>query len=451
MNLGKLRAVWTENQAHTHPEHPDPRLRGRTYAIPFARVWAAVAELSQGGLRGWNTLLSDEDLGILKAECTVPLLRSSDEIEVRMSLDENGQTRVDVSSTSNTEKGDLGRNARRIRKFFRTLDKRVEAGPGKILDPTVPLIRTGLLALLLVAACGPSEESAAGGTDPQPDSPEAPRNFQGRSYERHIVFLTFQGDSTLLVPWSFSARTEPDGVDREVRGWLARSETWDPFLTDRWGAPPSSAPWRILPHGPVRLVVGLEDALETILFQDGGRNLEVNLGELLVEWSGQRAQTFRVHEGTVVLSDQTVEGHILDMSRAWADGDSPPGDWGVLLSGDTLQVVLENLDQESSQDGGDYTLRARIEFLTRQWQGVSLRWSAVRAYEPARRDVPMSWEIRSPEGDLEGTLEAVAPFFEATEGEGPMLPVDALIEVTGNLTLGGEEFPVRGLIRHSQR
>ncbi|NNM03498.1 MAG: hypothetical protein HKO65_00225, partial [Gemmatimonadetes bacterium] len=124
---------------------------------------------------------------------------------------------------------------------------------------------------------------------------------------------------------------------------------------------------------------------------------------------------------------------------------------GVLLSGDSLQVVFENLDQESGQEGGDYSLRARIEFLTRQWEGVRLTWSEVRAFEPARRDVPMGWEVQSPEGDLEGSLVAVTPFFEAAEGEGPMLPVDALFEVMGTLTLGGAELPVRGLIRHSQR
>ncbi|NNM04130.1 MAG: DUF1499 domain-containing protein, partial [Gemmatimonadetes bacterium] len=325
MNLGGIRAAFTENQAHTHPEHPDPRLRGRTYAIPFAQVWAAAVDMAGGGLRSWVTLLSDENLGILQADCRVPLLGSVDKIEIRMSLDENGQTRVDLSSISGTERGDFGRNSRRIRRFFRVLDKRTGAGPGKILDPTVPLIRTSLLAIFILAACGPGEEAATGTDVPETDSLELSRNFQGRSYERHIVFLTFQGDSTLLVPWSFSARTEPDGVDREVRGWLARSDEWDPFLYDRWEAPPSSAPWRILPHGPVRLIVGLEDALETILFEDGGRNLEVNLGELLVEWSGQRAQTFRIHEGTVVLADRTVEGHVLDMTRAWAAGDNPPG------------------------------------------------------------------------------------------------------------------------------
>jgi len=146
-----------------------------------------------------------------------------------------------------------------------------------------------------------------------------------------------------------------------------------------------------------------------------------------------------------------VDGHLLDMARAWADGDDPPGDWGILLSGDSLQVVFEDLGQDSGPEGGAFSFWARIEFLGRQWQGVRLAWSEVRSFEPARRDVPMSWEIQSTEGDLVGSLTTVAPFLEVMEGEGPMLPVDALFQVAGTLTLGGEDFPVRGFIRHVQR
>jgi len=451
LSFKKLWASLQENQAHTHPEHPDSSLRGRTYAIPFTKVWAAISGMASGGLRGWTILMADEDMGILRAESQTLVFRAVDDVEIRMSLDENALTRVDMSSVSRVERGDWGQNARRIRKFFRILDKQIGAGPGKILDPTVPLIRTGLILAGLLAGCGPAAEAPPETEVAEEDSLASARNFQARSYERHIVFLTFQGDSTLLVPWSFTARTRPDGVDREVRGWLARSDTWDPFLSEQWEGRPNVAPWRLLPHGPVRLVVGMEDALETIIFESGARNLEVNLGELLAEWAGQRAQTYRVHKGTVVLSDQTVDGHLLDMARAWADGDDPPGDWGILLSGDSLQVVFEDLGQDSGPEGGAFSFWARIEFLGRQWQGVRLAWSEVRSFEPARRDVPMSWEIQSTEGDLVGSLTTMAPFLEVMEGEGPMLPVDALFQVAGTLTLGGEDFPVRGFIRHVQR
>ena len=451
MSFQKLRASFAENQAHTHPQHPDESLRGRTYSIPFAQVWKATEALATGGLRGWTTLMADEDLGILRAECQGVLARSSDEVEVRISLDENGQTRVDMSSTSQVTRGDLGRNARRIKKFFRALDRRVEAGPGKIIDPTVPLIPTALLLLVALSGCGQPDGTANQAESQVADSIPSPRNFQARSYERFITFLTFQGDSTLLVPFFFSAQTEPEGVNRETRGWLARGGTWDPFLDQEWTGPPNAAPWRILPHGPLRLVVGEGDALETVFFQEVGRDLEVRLGELLVEWTGQRAQSFRVHRGTVVLSDQNLGGYLLDMNRAWATSENPPGDWGILLSGDSLQVVFEDRASDSGLEGGNYSFWARVSFLHRQWTGIQAVWSEARSFEAARRDVPISWEIRSAEGDIEGTLSALDPFLDAGEGEGPMLPVEALFPVSGTLTFGGGSYPVRGLIRHKQR
>jgi len=451
VSFSKLRAAFQEGEEKTHPEHPDGSLRGRTYAIPFATVWAAIVQLASAGLRGWVVTSADEDQGILEAECRRWLFRDPAEVAIQVSLDENGQTRVDMASAVRTGGRVLGGNARRMRAFFRALDDRIDAGPGTILDPTLPLIRTSLLLLGLLCGCSPSEEPPREGTVVAEDTLTTQRNFQPRSYERHIVFLTFQGDSTLLVPWSFTARTRPDGVERRARGWLARGNSWDPFFSEEWKDPPNAAPWRVLPHGPLRLIVGLGDALETIIFQEGTRNLEITLGELLVEWSGQRAQGYRVHEASVLLGDRRVEGYLLDMTRGWTDDGDPPGDWGILLSGDSLQVVMEDLAPSSNPEGGAFSLWARVEFLERRWQGVRLAWSEVRAFEEARRDVPLRWGIQSPEGDLSGALATVAPHLEAGTGAGPILPVDALFQVEGNLTLAGEDFPVRGFIRHLQR
>jgi hypothetical protein len=441
------------DRAQTHPEHQDPGLRGRTYAIPFTQVFAGAVELCSQGLRGWTTVRADEDLGLLQAEAETFLFKNIDDVEIRLSLDENALTRVDMVSSSRDGKSNRSRNEKRIRKFFKELDRKTGAGPGTILDPTIPLTLSAFILMGLVGGCGPVEEAAPEIEVTAQDSLDAVRNFQARSYERHIVFLTFQGDSTLVVPMFFRTDTKPEGVEREIKGWLARSYTWDPFFSEEWTDPPNTTPWKIIPRGPVRLVVGQGDALETILFQEGGRNLEMNLGELLVEWSGQQAQTFRVHEASIVLSDRTVEGHLLDMSRAWAEGDRPSGDWGILLSGDSLQAVMEDLDPASAATGGRFTFRARVSFLDRQWRDVRFMWSEVRAFEEARRDVPMGWEIETDEGDLTGTLTSTASFLAVAEGEGegPLLPVDGLFQVSGTLILDGGEYPVRGFISHQQR
>ena len=190
--------------------------------------------------------------------------------------------------------------------------------------------------------------------------------------------------------------------------------------------------------------------MERIFFEEGPRRLEVILGDLLVEWTGQRAQTFRVHQGSTSLASGLVPGFVLDMARAWRAEDPPPGDWVFLISGDSLQVVMEDQTGNGNTSGGSFSGWGRVEFADRQWEGLQLIWSEVRAFEPARRDVPMSWQIQSGSSEIGGFLDAVSPFLEVGEGEGPMLPVDALYQVSGTLTLEGREFPVRGLIRHQQ-
>lgn len=439
-------------EVRTHPLHDDPTLRGRTYAIPFARVWKGLVALTGGELRGWAILEADEDEGLLKAECVSLVFKKVDDFRVHLSLDENALTRIDVTGFPRNGGDGTRRITKRIRSLFKALDRTVGAGPKTILDPTIPIGSALLLLLTLASACNPEAEAPPVlETAPAADSVPVVRNFQARSYERHIVFLTFQGDSTLVVPLAFSARTRPGGVEREMRGWLARGLTWDPFLAEAWIGSPNAAPWRILPHGPVRLVVGQGDALESILFQEGGRNLEVMIDELLVEWSGQQAQTYRVHEATIALSDQTVRGHLFDLSRAWVpDSDPEPGDWAILVSGDSVQMALEDLALESGEEGGSFTVHGRVSFLDRQWQDVSLAWAEVRPFEPARRDVPMEWDILSPEGDLTGHLSSTASFLEVVDGEGPVLPVDGLFQLSGTLTLAGDEYPVRGFLRHRQ-
>jgi hypothetical protein len=450
LKLEWLRRALTENRVETDPEHDDPALRGRTYAIPFSSVWREARSMASGELRGWTLVEGDEDRGLIRAESRTPVFRFVDDVEIRISLDENGQTRVDATSASRVGRGDLGKNRRRIRGFFRTLDRRLKAGPGQILDPTIPLRRTLLLLLVLLTGCTGGEKHGSPDPAAEAQAPAPTRNFQGRRYERHIVFLTTRGDSTMVVPWSFSAWTRPGAVDRTVEGWLARSDTWDPFLSEAWEGPPSRVPWRILPRGPARLIVGQGDALERIYFEEGPKRLEVTLGDLLAEWRGPRAQTFRVQEGYAVLASGEIPGVVLDMSRAWTAEDPVPGDWAFLISGDSVEVVLEDQSEGSGPEGGSFSGWGRVEFSDRQWQGIRLTWSETRAFEPARRDVPMAWDIRGTGTEVAGSLTAVAPFLEAGTGEGPVLPVKALYQVSGTLSLGGIEYPVQGMIRHNQ-
>jgi hypothetical protein len=121
----------TLNQVATAQYHWDPRLRGRTYAIPFEQVWQAALALANGGLRRWKITDSDDYEGIINAEAKTLVWRFIDDVTIRVYLDENAQTRVDVESNSRKGGADFGTNARRVTRFLRALDRKLMPPPSK--------------------------------------------------------------------------------------------------------------------------------------------------------------------------------------------------------------------------------------------------------------------------------------------------------------------------------
>lgn len=120
----------------TDPSARDARLRGRTYAIPFDRVWRAALGVAGGGLTRWRLLDADDARGVVNAEATSLVLRGVSAIRIDVGLDENAQTRVDVTArTVERRPLDSGRNARFVGAFLKRLDRELGARPGDILDP----------------------------------------------------------------------------------------------------------------------------------------------------------------------------------------------------------------------------------------------------------------------------------------------------------------------------
>ena len=134
-----MKGLWrafTQNTAETHAHHPDPRLRGRTYAIPFESVWTAAVTIANGKIRGWRLVEADDERGVIMAESLTLVFRWVDDVRIHVVLDENAQTRVDLRSASRVGHMDLGRNPRTIRRFLKRLDAQLGATASQILDPT---------------------------------------------------------------------------------------------------------------------------------------------------------------------------------------------------------------------------------------------------------------------------------------------------------------------------
>jgi hypothetical protein len=121
------------HRVETDPSSDDPRLLGRTYAIPFDAVWRGCIKLVQARNR-WSLLQADDLVGFIRIRCTTMVFRFEDDLEIRIVLDENALTRVDVRSRPHKARA-VGLNTRRVGRFFKRLDRALGASPEKILDP----------------------------------------------------------------------------------------------------------------------------------------------------------------------------------------------------------------------------------------------------------------------------------------------------------------------------
>lgn len=118
-----LRRFFAEGFAETRPDAFDPRLRGRTYSIPFEDVWQAALALAGGGVRGCAVMRANDRDGIIIGKAIRRFPPGVDDITISVILDVDGQTRVDARSVARNEGIDLGANARRVIRFFQQLDK----------------------------------------------------------------------------------------------------------------------------------------------------------------------------------------------------------------------------------------------------------------------------------------------------------------------------------------
>jgi hypothetical protein len=132
----RLERALTTNRAETDPRSTDPRLQGRTYAIPFDQVWTACLDLVQRHRR-WTLLQANDLDGFIRVKCETLVFKFIDDLEIQISLDEHAMTRVDIKSRSRKGRADMGTNVRRIGRLMRRLDRKLNAEDGAVLDPTV--------------------------------------------------------------------------------------------------------------------------------------------------------------------------------------------------------------------------------------------------------------------------------------------------------------------------
>ena len=116
--------IWpTINDVETGktPEYAD--LLPQRFSQPYERVFAAALTTAQS--LDWEVTAQDREQGEIRAVATTRVFRFKDDVTLTISREGDGAV-VNVRSHSRIGKGDLGTNARRIRRFQAELTKRLE-------------------------------------------------------------------------------------------------------------------------------------------------------------------------------------------------------------------------------------------------------------------------------------------------------------------------------------
>lgn len=94
----------------------------RDYAVPFHEVWRA-AIASAGAVDGWTIVDQEPGVGRIRVQSRTRFPGTIAAVEVRLSLDQDGLTRVVVTSALQSGALDLGANRRRTTSFLQRLER----------------------------------------------------------------------------------------------------------------------------------------------------------------------------------------------------------------------------------------------------------------------------------------------------------------------------------------
>jgi hypothetical protein len=154
--------------------------------------------------------------------------------------------------------------------------------------------------------------------------------------------------------------------------------------------------------------------------------------------------------GQLHLGAERTSGLVLESLQVHAPGRvGRDSDLLFLTSGDTLALVLgETLSREGVAGRGfAWAWRPGGE---QAWERAEVRWLELRAFEEARRDIPLHWSFRVPEAAIHGEVSALGMEPRVGAERPGRRPVEIRYTVEGWIEVGEARSPVIGVITHIQ-
>lgn len=161
-----------------------------------------------------------------------------------------------------------------------------------------------LLGSLSLAACD----------DPR-ISPLGDRERDGATRAEYLREMMFVGadaaDAAAVL--DFTTRDAGARVHRTARGWVQPGSGWTPLYDLTWEGAAVRRAWRLVPHGPIRLRVGLDDEIEAIVVRDDdGVVATLEVGDFVAEWMPFGSAQLVLRQASLTLGDASIDGWLVD-------------------------------------------------------------------------------------------------------------------------------------------
>jgi hypothetical protein len=296
-------------------------------------------------------------------------------------------------------------------------------------------MRNLLLFLLLgtLAACnrGPDQDLVSGGA--------AAANLPKTNYERRLLFVGGRAADPAIVAFDYTVLAGPLTIERSAGLWHSDSDSWAPLLDLSWSDQAIREPWRLVPNGPLRILVDDVGEIEALRGRGGGGWFRLSPEVRLIEWSPDDLARYQVSRGEWSLGAEKVTGLLVDIQS---------GSEGVNGAPPLAEMVLT--------DGSEFHLAISVptNIPGSLWLGRSGRSEAMDGVLLVQ-DAPQeddTWRIDAMSGRLHGEVKPLgAPLAMRRVGpaESELAQPIILQVVRGWVEVRGDRRTVFGIMRRA--
>jgi hypothetical protein len=120
-----------------------------------------------------------------------------------------------------------------------------------------------------------------------------------------------------------------------------------------------------------------------------------------------------------------------------------------VTDGGTLHLLLTEAMGEERE--GEKTFAWSVSAVAEQnWPSAQVRWLEMLTVEQARREVPIAWSFRIPDGGVEGEVFSLGYHLQLGPDRPGRRAVLLRHNVEGWAQVGEDRYRIFGLLRHSQ-